>query len=415
MAEDEPATTAHGTNLDTPSNTKQVFYIMVPRQLLFPKEGGGALRRYLAIRQALLQTKYNDSRPLRGPISLFDFRRHDDAADLRQSLLPNQPRRIFGGWRVSDDGVIGGYSSSHMQFHENNNNHDGDEVGISPSSWSPSTTAASSSSPPFLRWSGTIDTRINPHSQLARGITRSGFAAILSPDYPFGAPLSNQYKALEICCRTDGRTYAVNLHVETYFPEDMYQGFLVGKPSDEEGGDGETNDFIAQKRQLLQQRKQDYGEGTSVVEVDATTTTPTEQQSLDVREHLRNRRNLIRKTYLSADDHPYYGYPPFGFQRYILPFKNFALTSRGRMRRSQRALDGAVNIESIGFTLMDGQDGDFVFDLISLRAVNVLEGEVVGSLEDEAREEEFRNSLRYHPSSSSTGDDEDKERGVNQG
>lgn len=318
---------------------------------------------------------------------------------------------------MSDDGVIGGYSSSHMQFHDNNNAHDdGVEMGVSPSSSSTSTStiasaAASSSSPPFLRWSGTIDTRINPHSHLARGVTRSGFAAILSPDYPFGAPLSNQYKALEICCRTDGRTYAVNLHIETYFPEDMYQGFLVGKPSDEEGGNGETNDFIRQQRQLLQQRKQeDNGERTSVEEVDATTTTPTGQQPLDVREHLRNRRNLIRKTYLSADDHPYYGYPPLGFQRYILPFKNFALTSRGRMRHSQRALDGAVNIESIGFTLMDGQDGDFVFDLISLRAVNVLEGEVVGSLEDEAREEEFRNSLRYHPSSSSTSDDDDDSR-----
>jgi hypothetical protein len=72
------------------------------------------------------------------------------------------------------------------------------------------------------------------------------------------------------------------------------------------------------------------------------------------------------------------------------------------MRHSQRILDGAVNIESIGFTLMDGKDGDFVFDLVSLRAVNVLEGEVVGSLQDEAREEEFRDRLRYRPQSSSS-------------
>ena len=84
------------------------------------------------------------------------------------------------------------------------------------------------------------------------------------------------------------------------------------------------------------------------------------------------------------------------------------LTSRGRMRHSQRILDGAINIESIGFTLMDGKDGDFVFDLVSVRAVNVLEGEVVGSLQDEAREEEFMNSMRHnnnhHPSSSSSSD-----------
>jgi hypothetical protein len=56
----------------------------------------------------------------------------------------------------------------------------------------------------------------------------------------------------------------------------------------------------------------------------------------------------------------------------------------------QRYLDGAVTLESIGFTLMDGQDGDFTFDLVSVRAVNVLEGEVVGTLEDERREEEMR-------------------------
>ena len=43
---------------------------------------------------------------------------------------------------------------------------------------------------------------------------------------------------------------------------------------------------------------------------------------------------------------------------------------------------------------MDGKDGDFNFDLVSLRAVNVMNGEVVGTLEDERREEEFRDGLR---------------------
>lgn len=398
---------------------------MVLRQLLFPKEGGGSLRRFLNIRQTLLQTKYNDSRPLRGPISLYDFRRHDDAADLRQSLLPNQKRKIYGGWRVSDDGVIGGYSSSRMQFLEHNGNDDTSDATLS----------SLSSSPPFLRWSGTIDTRINPHSQLSRGITRSGFAAILSPEYPFGAPLSNQYKALEICCRIDaGRTYAVNLHVETYFPEDMYQGFIVGTPSPqspdedsyEENGSGDLRDGIAQQQlfhnqqHLLQRDGGEFDATTNDAIQTITTTTAitsaeqsTPTSSLDVREHLRNRRNLIRKTYLSSDDHPYYGHPPLGFQRYILPFKNFVLTSRGRMRHSQRILDGAVNIESIGFTLMDGKDGDFVFDLVSLRAVNVLEGEVVGSLQDEAREEELRDRLRTSSDDGSSSSTEEKEKNHN--
>jgi hypothetical protein len=59
------------------------------------------------------------------------------------------------------------------------------------------------------------------------------------------------------------------------------------------------------------------------------------------------------------------------------------------MRYTQRDLDGSVNIESIGFTLMDGKDGDFCFDLVSLRAVNIMGGEVVGTKEEDAREEEL--------------------------
>lgn len=86
--------------------------------------------------------------------------------------------------------------------------------------------------------------------------------------------------------------------------------------------------------------------------------------------------------------------------RFILPFKDFMLTSRGRMRTQQRALDN-VFLESIGFTLMDGKDGDFCFDLISIRAVNVLEGDIVGSLEDEEREDALLRS--FHENSKREG------------
>ena len=99
---------------------------------------------------------------------------------------------------------------------------------------------------------------------------------------------------------------------------------------------------------------------------------------------------------------PNVGHPPLGFQRYVLPFRDFALTSRGRLRHHQRGLDGAVSIEAVGFTLMDGVDGDFRFDLVSLRAVNVLGGEVVGSVEDERREEEFQDKLLRSSTPSST-------------
>mmetsp|Transcript_28227 Transcript_28227/g.40336 ORF Transcript_28227/g.40336 Transcript_28227/m.40336 type:complete len:353 (+) Transcript_28227:41-1099(+) len=337
------------------------------RQLFLPAEGGGSLRRFLAIRKHLFRDKWHDDRPIRGPISLFDFRRPDDVADLRESLLPAKSRSggILSGWRVSDDSVIGGFSSSLMDFHEghekkgDNNNH--------------------TIAPPFLRWSGKLSTEINRNSHLARNVTRSGFAAIFTPEFPLGAPLGSKYKALEICCRTDGRTYAVNLKVESYFPEDMYQGFISGT--------GQSTIIADNATEKVQTEADDItktDENTQIISVDEHAE---EQPILDVREHLKARQQIISSQ--DPNNHPYHGYPPAGFQRLILPFTDFALTSRGRMRHTQRDLDGSVNIESLGFTLMDGNDGDFCFDLVSLRAVNLMAGEVVGTKEDDAREEEM--------------------------
>mmetsp|Transcript_10667 Transcript_10667/g.18746 ORF Transcript_10667/g.18746 Transcript_10667/m.18746 type:complete len:369 (-) Transcript_10667:27-1133(-) len=357
-------------------------------ELLLPKDGGGSLRRFVSIRQRLYRDQWNDSRPLRGPVPLFDFRRKDDVADLRASLVPGRLRGLFAGWRVSDDGVIGGFSTSQMDFHEGVKN---DHLN--------GNSTSSSSSPPFLRWSGTLSTKINHQSHLARNVTRSGFAAVLSPEYPLGVPLGNKYKALEICCRTDGRTYAVNLHVESYFPEDVYQGFIVGgkqQPQQQHQTMNSSEEDATTENKTI--ASLDEHEKQSTIEQAPSE----EQQTLDVRQHIKNRTKLA----LDQDPttHPYHGHPPHGFQRYVLPFREFALTSRGRMRHAQRDLDGNISIESIGFTLMDGKDGDFCFDLVSLRAVNVLEGEVVGTLEDDQRLEEL--SERLHRGSVEEGTEE---------
>ncbi|KAL7535418.1 hypothetical protein ACHAXR_006480 [Thalassiosira sp. AJA248-18] len=362
-------------------------------QFLLPKEGGGSLRRFLGIRQRLRHEVWNDPRPLRGPMPLFDFRLRDDAADLRSSLIPDRNRGLFGDWRVSDDSVIGGFSTSRMEFNEG--------VDTTTEEKNPS----APSSPPFLRWSGTLSTKINKKSHLARNVTRSGFAAILSPEYPLSAPLGNKYRALEICCRTDGRTYAVNLHVETMFPEDMYQGFIVGGGKQQQN----VNDDSLEKNSTDDWHGYDstLDSTNSTINSDEEDDQKSEEQpesSLDIRQHLKNRQKYIGRR--DPDLHPYHGHPPAGFQRLLLPFTDFALTSRGRLRHAQRDLDGSVNIESIGFTLMDGQDGDFCFDLVSLRAVNVLQGEVVGTVEDDAREEELRNSLRPSGEKEETEDTE---------
>ena len=203
---------------------------------------------------------------------------------------------------------------------------------------------------------------------------------------------------MEICCRTDGRTYAVNLHVETMFPEDMYQGFIVGGTGEQSSADDDDN--LSQEKVYSNEEEDETEDEVELPE-----------ESLDVRTHLQNRRDLIRRTTLSSDDHPYHGHPPTGFQRFILPFKDFALTSRGRLRLNQRDLDGAVNIDAIGFTLMDGIDGNFCFDLVSLRAVNILQGEVVGNLEDTLKEEEFEKRIlsSREPKKKKKDDDEDSD------
>jgi len=333
-------------------------------QLILPKEGGGALRRFAGIWGKLYRDKWNDSRPFRGPVPLFDLRRSDDAADAREISRPKRIRGLYPGWRVSDDSVIGGFSTSTIELKEPD------------------------SSPPYIRWRGNLSTKVDRQSHLARNVTRSGFASVMTPEIPLSAPLENRYQALEICCRTDGRTYAVNLHCETYFPDDIYQGFIAG-------GDPAVSKGLSDKPDLKLR--------SSKIDEDQWGIEPGAQHGvgeiLDVRELIKQRKNLIAAQ--DPNNDPYHGYPPDGgFMRFILPFKDFMLTSRGRMRTQQRALDN-VFLESIGFTLMDGKDGDFCFDLISIRAVNVLEGDIVGSLEDEEREDALLRS--FHENSKREG------------
>lgn len=102
---------------------------------------------------------------------------------------------------VSDDGIIGGGSApvpcatSYVNYI-----HD------------------TTSPVPHLQWSSVLSTAIN---------TRSGFGALMTPEFPLNVPLGNRYGWLEIRRRVDWRMFAVNLKVmETYFQEYLYQGFL---------------------------------------------------------------------------------------------------------------------------------------------------------------------------------------------
>jgi hypothetical protein len=251
-----------------------------------------------------------------GPITVFDFSNIDDAIDA--ALIDEGTKK--GGWRISDDSTIGGYSKGRFQLIRNTNDYkrimkgevplsllDLIENGEVSDNQEIKEGVAEDNFVPFVRWNGTIDTRIDEHSD----VQRSGFCAIRSPEFPFGgADLGGRYNGLEIMCRSDGRPYSLNLKVDTFIPDDVFQCF-INVPQ--------------------------------TIEPDVETCPDTGGK----------------------------------FDRVILLFQHFIVTAGGRMRATQRELDNSVRIESIGFTLMDGVDGDFQFDLARIRAVNYDERGVI--------------------------------------
>lgn len=217
-------------------------------------------------------------RPMK-PLSIYDFTRADDVADVRSVGFGSTK----GGWRLSDDEVIGGFSRGNIQLIDRENQTEDEQL-------------QKQRRQPFIRWTGNIDTRIGPKSRAKR----SGFCALRCPEFPFGVPLSN-YNALELKCKSDGRVYTVNLKVSSYFPDDLYQALITVEKQ-------KGNDFLT----------------------------------------------------------------------VVLPFSDFTLTSSGVIRETQRYLDGGIHLENLGLTIMDDNDGPFQFDLARIRAVNYVDGVIVG-------------------------------------
>ena len=296
-----------------------------------------------------------------GPITLWDMSTRNDCVD---AMLVDETLRN-DGWRISDDSVISGnsyakfivirnlneYKNSHQLFQatktngmdeaeDSSNNKQAfktlddidqiieeekkeaerlsvQEEGVKEyyneegESIIDDQHKSSDKCIPFVRWKGQINTQVN-EEQEKQGIKRTGFCAIKSPDYPFGgANLDGRYNALEIMCRSDGRPYSVNLRVESFIPDDVYQCFINIPP-----------------------------------------TSSSRNHDVEL---------------------------PGKFDKVILLFRDFMITSKGRLKATQRELDNAIKIESIGFTLMDGCDGPFEFDLARIRAVNFDETGVIGT------------------------------------
>lgn len=171
------------------------------------------------------------------PLTLFDFRDHNDAADAR--MISNN-KSSDDSWRMSDDEVIGGYSRATFCVIQTNNDLKQIENGNEPLSHvrddqaattmddEPSTQDQDSDFIPFVRWSGHIDTRIGANAN----VIRSGFCSIKSPIFPFGvANLTGKYNALEFKLRSDGRHYNINLYVTSVVPSTFHQAVLDVEPS----------------------------------------------------------------------------------------------------------------------------------------------------------------------------------------
>lgn len=275
------------------------------------------MRRWIKFQQQSSKRRWFDAdREKTGPITLFDFSNLDDAVD---AALVDQSRKK-GGWIISDDAVIGGLSKAKFELIHTSEDYKRIMRGEPPISLldkiehseNPIHDEESSDFIPFVRWKGTLDTTVDEK----RDVQRSGYCAILSPEFPFGgADLGGLYNGLQITCRSDGRPYSLNLRVESFIPDDVYQCFINIPPTIEPGSEicPETGGR---------------------------------------------------------------------FDEVMLLFQHFIVTAGGRMRVRQRELDNKVKIQSIGFTLMDGVDGPFQFDLARIRAINCDERGVIGDDND---------------------------------
>lgn len=261
---------------------------------------GGSLRMYMKFREEMFKKNFEPLANKSSPVALYDLSRHDDAIDA--AMAEKGPK---DGWRISDDSVIGGYSRGKVHMIRTSTDYkrwiDGEELqDVFRDLGDEKEQESKANFTPFLRWTGNIDTTVG----LTSDAQRSGFCAIRTAEYPYGgANLQGLYNALEVVCRSDGRTYTVNLKVSSFFPGDIYQGYINVPPTHPD------------KSKVC---KETGGE----------------------------------------------------FERLVLPFNKFALTAFGRLREIQRDLDNDVEVEHVGFTLMDGRDGPFQFDLHRIRAVN---------------------------------------------
>jgi len=245
---------------------------------IFAPDKGNQMRRWLRFQQAMSRKRWFElDREKNGPITLFDFSTMEDAADaLANENNKNNNNKNRNIWRTVDDSIIGGFSRAKMKLVRTSEDYNRimneqkpismslreDDPNICISAIGPiagnndankNSTVSSRNDDdicienfdndknkdrsnkqdsynteddtfvPFVRWKGTIDTRVNKKNK----VQRSGFCTIMSPDFPMsGVDLEGRYNGLEIMCRSDGRPYSLNLKVESFILDDLFQCFI---------------------------------------------------------------------------------------------------------------------------------------------------------------------------------------------
>ena len=393
---------------------------------LLPKAGGGWLRRYYQHKKLLVSMEFqsSDAVPML-PISIFDFTRTIDIADATTINSTT-----VDGWTVSDDGVINGASTSNAvliqtpqcwQNHLRSTHHR-----IKTKSSSSSTTIQSQQqqqqqqyntstenlqqrliendreqksnidndiddnnnnteellSRPYIRWYGNLNTTIGLESK----VQRSGFCAIRSPIFPFdGASLQGLYSFLEITCRYIPivATTTTNNNTSTKI-QHQQQSAKLSNAINQHNDNNHHNQSIRIpnsdiQQQQQQQQQQQHGPArifTLNLRVTSALNDDIYQGhlSLDHPPATKNPDEVFGSNNddLSMPQQQQQSLTP-PFRTFVIPFDELILTARGREREFQRRLMGGVDIESIGFLLMDNIEGPFQFDIAQIRAVNRLE------------------------------------------
>jgi hypothetical protein len=284
-------------------------------QWILPRNGGGWARRYLNYRQGIFTTSMEGDFFPPTPLTLFDFGRHDDAVDASQIQ-----EKKSDGWRVSDDRVIGGFSEASATMIRTKDDYrrylDGESV---------ASMAAEQTPEPNVEHTEDDDSKT--------------------------ATSSNEFTPF---IRWEGSldtTIGVRSEVQR-------SGFTAIR-SPEFPFDGASLQGL-------------YNALEITCRSDSRLYTVNLKVSTFIPDDVFQGHIQMSATDSDMEEEE----DGLKFDKFVLPFADFRLTAYGRERESTRELDGKIKIQSIGLTLMDGQNGDFIFDLARIRAVNMHEGAV---------------------------------------